>query len=485
MPWGRMSLRQAHLQPSKVHGHHFRWLSAPTNGLSLTEMYQSQVATGARRHTAAQLPCLERLDLLHRELTSSKRSQPRGIYIYGDPGAGKTMMMDMFYDRVREQGVASHRAHFHDFMLDMNKSLHRIRKDVGKMADPLALVAQEFVSSTPLLCFDECHVLNVGDALLMCSFFKHLFKAGGTVVATSNLAPEELYSSGINREVFQPFIDSILDHCDPVRLAAGEDFRATKSAQLAASGGDRAFFWPLGPETDRRLLERLESILGSSSGPQFERIAVPMGRELPCSRVWRGNGLAAADFSFEELCVAAVGTHDYIALCEAFDVIVVRRVPRFASSDENAARRFASLVDVMYDRQKRLLCSIDAPPGELFASIREQYSGGVDDEQGASQVRMPSHGGSSGKHVAQFRLPQSVKYTETGGYSTDGSEATKVERDLDQGWVEWSATGLKDASMFDLTCHTKVQQHDRLLPLLRCESRLEEMSYIQLEGLTQ
>ncbi|CAE7839434.1 Afg1l, partial [Symbiodinium sp. KB8] len=126
--------------------------------------------------------------------------------------------------------------------------------------------------------------------------------------------------------------------------------------------------------------------------------------------VWRGNGLAAADFSFEELCVAAVGTHDYIALCEAFDVIVVRRVPRFASSDENAARRFASLVDVMYDRQKRLLCSIDAPPGELFASIREQYSGGVDDEQGASQ----------------FRLPQSVKYTETGRYSTDGSEATKV-----------------------------------------------------------
>ncbi|CAE7810991.1 Afg1l, partial [Symbiodinium microadriaticum] len=150
--------------------------------------------------------------------------------------------------------------------------------------------------------------------------------------------------------------------------------------------GDRAFFWPLGPETDRRLLERLESILGSSSGPQFERIA---------------------------------------ALCEAFDVIVVRRVPRFASSDENAARRFASLVDVMYDRQKRLLCSIDAPPGELFASIREQYSGGVDDEQGASQVRTPSHGGSSGKHVAQFRLPQSVKYTETGRYSTDGSEATK------------------------------------------------------------
>ncbi|CAE7192237.1 Afg1l [Symbiodinium natans] len=489
MPWRHTSVRHAFLQTARgpLHGTKLRgFSSASVSTTSVMDLYQSQVDRGACRYNAAQLPCLERLDMLHRELSAPNRAPPRGIYIYGEPGAGKTMMMDMFYSLASKQGVASHRAHFHDFMLDMNKSLHRIRKDVGKMADPLALVAQEFVSSTPLLCFDECHVLNVGDALLMCSFFKHLFKAGGTVVATSNLAPEELYSSGINREVFQPFIDAMLDHCDPVRLVVGEDFRATKSAQLAASDGDRAFFWPLGPETDLRLVERLESILGSCPGPRPECLPVPMGRTLQCSRVWRGTEAAAADFSFEELCVAAVGTHDYIALCEAFDVIVVRSVPRFASTDENAARRFASLVDVMYDRQKRLLCTIDAPPGELFASIREQYSGGAEDDRGAS-VRMPSHGGSSGKHVAQFRLPQSVRYTDSGGYSVvKGNEAPpKSQGDVDQGWVEWSATGLKDASMFDLTCHTKMQQHDRLLPLLRCESRLEEMSYIQLGGLSQ
>jgi len=198
------------------------------------------------------------------------------------------------------------------------------------------------------------------------------------------------------------------------------------------------------------------------------------------------GGVRAAEFSYEELCVRPVGTHDYIALCENFDVIVLTGVPRFSSTDENSARRFAGLVDVLYDRHLRLLCTIDAAPRELFAAIREQYSGGDEDDQAdlRASVRMPTHGGSSGKHVAQFRLPQSVKYTESGRYrvTSDGEASTEVKsaapKEVDGGWVEWSATGLLDASMFDLTCHTKAQQHDRLLPLLRCESRLEEMSYL-------
>lgn len=452
-------------------------------GQRLLQRYEERVAAGLCRRSGPQVPCLERLETLLEEFAGA-RATPRGLYIYGDPGAGKTMMMDMFHEVVQEAGLPSRRAHFHDFMLDMNRELHRIRKTVGGVQDPMALVAKAFVDQSPLLCFDECHVLNVGDALLMRSFFQHLFRAGGTVVATSNLAPDELYSSGINREVFQPFIDAILNHCDPIRLRVGEDFRSTRSAALAASSGARTFFWPLGPEAERRLEAVLTTVLAQGAAlpePRAGELAVPMGRTLWCRRMWTSGAVRAAEFSYEELCVRPVGTHDYIALCESFDVVVLTGVPRFGSAEENAARRFASLVDVLYDRHKRLLCTIEAPPRELFAAIREQYSGGAEEDGGGAAVRMPTHGGSSGKHVSQFRVPQAVSYTAHGRYevtSQEGEPVAERGEDPDGGWVEWSATGLKDASMFDLTCHTKAQQHDRLLPLIRCESRLEEMSYL-------
>jgi len=466
---------------------------ASSSGGCVVQAYKDRVAKGSYRHNEAQMPCLERLEQLRRELElsagspPSKSKAPKGVYVYGDPGAGKTMMMDIFHEAVLKSGLRSRRAHFHDFMLDMNRDMHRIRKEKGGGHDLLALVAQGFVAESPLLCFDECHVLNVGDALMMRSFFERLFAAGGTVVATSNLAPDALYSSGINREVFQPFIDAMMSNCDSVRLTVGEDYRATKSVELAASDGERTFFWPLGLDADVRLEQTLRLVLGSDEPPVPAEITVPMGRVLPCRKTWCTGETRACEFSYAELCLRPVGTYDYIALSEAFDVIVLTGVPRFASTDENAARRFAGLVDVLYDRQKRLLCTTEAPPRELFLAIikGEKYSGGIDDDDVALQasVRMPKHGGSSGKHVAQFRLPQAVAYTESGGYKVTPQSATDASSETaasasDTGWVEWSATGLKDASMFDLTCNTKTQQHDRLLPLIRCESRLEEMSYL-------
>jgi len=218
-------------------------------------------------------------------------------------------------------------------------------------------------------------------------------------------------------------------------------------------------------------------------------VPVPMGRTLPCRRAWL-QGVRVAEFSYQELCEANVGTYDYVAVCEAFDAVALTGVPRFGEADEDAARRFASLVDVLYDRHKRLLCTIDAPPKEVFAAIRSQYSGGLDDDliaasKSKSAIRMPTHGGSSGRHVAAFRLPKAqLQYSESGGYGVDpdaaaeGGPGGQGQQEEEETWVEWSATGLKDASMFDLTCHTSTQRHDRLLPLLRCESRLEEMSFM-------
>eukprot|EP00927_Polykrikos_kofoidii_P009754 TRINITY_DN14086_c0_g2_i1.p1 TRINITY_DN14086_c0_g2~~TRINITY_DN14086_c0_g2_i1.p1 ORF type:complete len:529 (-),score=60.63 TRINITY_DN14086_c0_g2_i1:242-1762(-) len=457
---------------------------------NLLQAYENHAGSGKYRYNAAQFSCMERFEVLRSEIiTSSKTGAvPKGIYIYGDPGAGKTMMMDMFYESVRSSGVACRRVHFHDFMLEMNKEMHALRKKCGAVVNPLGRVAQNFVAETPLLCFDECHVLNVGDALLMRAFFEELFKAGGIVVATSNLAPDELYSSGINREVFQPFIDVVLKHCDPIFLTVGEDFRFSKTAELSVSSSERTFFWPLGPSAQARLESMIACVLGENAPiAAATTISVPMGRFLHCRRAWIGGTARMAEFSYEELCVAPVGTYDYIALCESFDTIVLTGVPCFRSTDENSARRFASLVDVLYDRHCRLLCTIDAPPKEIFASIREHYSGGTDEEDQQADVRMPSHGGSSGKHVAFFRVPRSLRYTDQGGYSVGmeadaSSTVTSPPGDESAGWVEWSATGLKDASMFDLTCNTKKQQHDRLLPLLRCESRLEEMSYLQEQG---
>eukprot|EP00811_Abedinium_folium_P034713 NODE_7572_length_1567_cov_4.956250.p1 GENE.NODE_7572_length_1567_cov_4.956250~~NODE_7572_length_1567_cov_4.956250.p1 ORF type:complete len:403 (-),score=106.71 NODE_7572_length_1567_cov_4.956250:110-1318(-) len=402
------------------------------------------------------------------------------------------MVMDMFHEASVSAGIPSRRVHMHDFMVDIDTRMHRIRTAQGNMRNPLAKVAQEYVRESPLLCFDECHMLNIGDAMIIRSFFEHLFAAGGTVVTTSNLAPDDLYSAGINRELFQPFIDGILRHCDPVRLESGFDFRSAKSAALAETNGPRALFWPLGSEAEEKVSQALVRVRnGDKEAPVSVIVPGAFERRLPCRMAWP-RGVRAAQFSFEELCVHAVGNVDYVALSEAFDVLVLTGVPKFRSSDEDSARRFAALVDVLYDRQRRLLCTVDAPPKELFAGVKENYSGGTDDHDDdasaagvtnhkANAVRMPRHGGSSGKHVATFRLPENLRYTQSGGYGAgdeleEGAEPKLMaEEDM---WVEWSATGLKDASMFDLTCRTKRQMHDRLLPLLRCESRLEEMLYI-------
>jgi len=467
----------------------------------LLQSYEERARSGGFRHSPAQVKCLEQLEVLRGELAASlggNRSgkTPKGIYIYGDPGGGKTVMLDMFHEAVLASGIPSRRVHFHDFMLDLNKELHRIRKAEGSLSDPLGKVARSYLEKSPLLCFDECHVLNVGDAMMMRAFFERLFAAGGCVVATSNLAPDQLYSSGINREVFQPFIDAVLRHCEPVRLTAGEDFRTTKSQQQAALDGDRAFFWPLGPDADSRLATALQEVRGGDEAPVASSVPVSMGRSIPCRRAWL-EGVRTVEFSYAELCEAAVGVFDYVAICEQFDVIVVTDIPVFKEGDEDAARRLASLVDVLYDQHKRLLCTVSGPPRELFRAIRRQY-GDEDASPSApeavrpkakakakSAIAMPKHGGSSGKHVAFFRAPKKqMRYTESGGYGMeDGlpadaeAEAASDLPEEDQ-WVEWSATGLKDASMFDLTCHTSTQRHDRLLPLLRCESRLEEMSYL-------
>lgn len=458
---------------------------------SIVSVYEERVAAGFFRGSKAQVACLERLDVLRAEFLATAgirvpQHYRRGVYIYGDPGGGKTMMMDIFHEVATKQGIRSRRAHFHDFMQDMNMELHRVRKEHGSLADPLKLVAKHFLEQSPLLCFDECHVLNVGDAMIMRRFFEHLFALGGTVVATSNLAPEKLYSSGINREVFQPFIDSIMNHCDPVCVTPGEDFRETKSRERAAAQGDRAFFWPLGPEAEAQLIDLVTRIRGCFEEPVSTDIAVPMGRVLRCRRAWLG-GTRVAEFSFEELCVAAVGTSDYMALCDGFDVVAVTGVPRFRETDEDSARRFAHFVDILYDKQKRLLCTVDAPPREIFAAIRAQYSNGIEDQalpEEKSAICVPTHGGSSGRHVSAFRLPNAgaLQYSESGGYSiADGSEGeaqlSAQQPPPEERWVEWSATGLKDASMFDLTCHTKTQQHDRMLPLIRCESRLAELAW--------
>merc|ERR1712232_714389 len=188
--------------------------------------------------------------------------------------------------------------------------------------------------------------------------------------------------------------------------------------------------------------------------------------------MWPDGPKRVAEFTYGELCERPIGTYDYIALCEQFDVIVLTGVPKFASTDENAARRFASFVDILYDRHKKLVCTTDAPPKELFKSIKSHYSDGTDDDEMKTDVRMPTD--SSSKHVTQFRIPKAVSCIESGGYRLSQSEGPKKEL----GCMEWSATGLKDASLFGLTCNSQSQQYDRLLPIIRCESRLEELSYL-------
>jgi len=333
------------------------------------ERLHAKIASGELALDEAQLKAAERLDALARALEdrpipqagpgllsrfigrkAAPPAMPKGVYIHGDVGRGKSMLMDLFFDAAPD--LPKRRVHFHPFMRGVHKRLHELRQHGGK-ADPLRRLASELAPSHRLLCFDEFHVVNIADAMILGRLFEGLFAEGVVVVATSNWPPRRLYEGGLNRDRFTPFIDLLLEKVDVVGLDGPIDYRLNRL-------GDAPVY--LHPD-DEAARARLRSVfLTLADGDEGAPTALAVdSRTLPVPRA--AGGVAAFDFA--DLCEQPLGAADYLALTERFHSVILEGVPLLTPDRRNEARRFMTLVDAFYERKVMLFLSAEAPPDEL------------------------------------------------------------------------------------------------------------------------
>lgn len=318
--------------------------------------YEAMLMRGEITYDAFQSEAIEVLQKIYQGLILQKasffhRPKPvKGAYLYGGVGRGKSMIMDLFFSEV-DRRVKARRLHFHEFMLETHDWLHSVRGD--KMDDLLPRYAKEVVKSTRVLCFDEFHVVDVADAMILSRLFGALFEQGVTVVATSNWPPERLYEGGLQRDRFEPFIDLLQKHMNVLHLDSETDYRTEAEADL------ETYIYPLGPAADQKIEQIFYEITG---GEEMQpKIMTVKGRKI----IAKATG-DVARFHFSELCERPHGAEDYLEIAKGFQTIFLEHVPRMGYDRRNELKRLMILIDVLYDKGKRLVISADAPPEKLY-----------------------------------------------------------------------------------------------------------------------
>ena len=279
----------------------------------------------------------------------------RGLYIHGDVGRGKTMLMDLFF--AASSVKRKRRAHFHEFMADVHERVHAFRQKIkaGEITeDPIALTAAALAEEAWLLCFDEFHVTDIADAMILGRLFTRLFEAGVVVGATSNVAPDDLYKDGLNRALFLPFIALLRQQMEVVRLEGPKDFRLE---ELAAQP---VWYVPADEDAEVALNMAWQRLTGTLSGEPCEIRA--KGRAIRVSEAAMG----VARFTFRQLCEQPLGASDYLRIAREFHTIVLDGIPVMDFSQRNEAKRFIALIDTLYDNGVKLVASADAEPSGLY-----------------------------------------------------------------------------------------------------------------------
>jgi cell division protein ZapE len=281
----------------------------------------------------------------------------RGLYIHGEVGRGKTMLMDLFF--TASQVKRKRRAHFHEFMADVHERLSAVRHDIksGRLSnngDPIRHVADTIAQETWLLCFDEFHVTDIADAMILGRLFTRLFDEGVVMVATSNVEPDELYKDGLNRALFLPFIALLHKQLEIVHLQAPKDFRLEKLS------GQPIWYVPPDEDAEVALDMAWQRLTGTLAGEPRD---LPMkGRAIRVPEAAKG----VARFSFAQLCKQPLGASDYLRIAREFHTLIIDRIPVMDYPQRNEAKRFIALIDTLYDNAVKLVASAEAEPPALY-----------------------------------------------------------------------------------------------------------------------
>lgn len=334
--------------------------------------YRKKIEKGEIAHDAAQARAVERLQHLADELAQWKPgkkvgplallgvgkrvSPPEGLYIWGGVGRGKSMLMDLFFEHAKLK--PKRRVHFHAFMLETHERIFRWRQreKAGEVkgGDPIPPVAREIAKEAALLCFDEFQVQDIADASILGRLFTQLFELGVVVVATSNIAPDDLYAGGLNRQRFIPFIDLVKEQMEVVHLDSTTDYRLDRMKGLDV------YYTPLGEASRAALDSAFRRLTDVERGHPMTLALKGRAVEVPEA----AHGVAR--FAFTDLCAKPLGAADYIKIAQIFHTVLIDDVPRMGPERRNEAKRFVTLIDALYEAKTKLVLSAAAEPSALY-----------------------------------------------------------------------------------------------------------------------
>jgi cell division protein ZapE len=349
-------------------------VSFAPDGVSVSSRYEALVRRGAIDADAAQRAVVARFDALATTINTRRLARkssplgwllgqraeplPKGLYLWGGVGRGKTMLMDLFFASLTIG--SKRRTHFHPYMAEVHQRIHAWRQKLkrGEVEgdDPIRPVAAVLAEEARVLCFDEFAVVDIADAMILGRLFTALFEAGVVVVATSNRPPDDQYKDGLNRALFLPFIALLKERMEVVEIEAATDFRLEKF------GDAPVYFTPVDDAATRALDDLFRRLTGGQR-PSARTLSV-YGHPVAIP----AQAMGVARLGFTDLCGRPYGASDYLAIAREFHTLVVDGIPKLGAGQRNEARRFITLVDVLYERHVKLIASAADEPAALFTA---------------------------------------------------------------------------------------------------------------------